>query len=150
VTAVPARRQHGGLVPPPRRLTGLPARVRVRADQLVAEGHETGLVVEEVPEATLPNGKISLVLYFHPRPTGPAALRWWQGRSWKFWTPVAAGGVLAFGGCLVAAVIVLTAAVAAAVVIAKMALGAAILIAAIAGLSSIRGGGTWSGSGTWR
>lgn len=83
-------------------------------------------------------------------PVAGVKVRWWQGRSWKFWTPVASGSVLAFGGCLVAVVVVLKAIIGAAVAVATMALGAAIVIALIAGLSSLRGGGTWSGSGTWR
>jgi hypothetical protein len=120
VTAVPAPRH--GLVPPPRRITAAQHMVERRLAQLEVEAAGLGLMLEQI-----------------------AGIRWWQGRSWKWWTPVGAGGVLAFGGCLVAAVSVLKALIAALVLIATLMLGAAIVIALIAGLGSA-GGKTFSGT----
>lgn len=140
MTAVPARRP------------SVPARRRTGAGpgQMLAEGTDAEIraVLVKTGGTAIRGQKVGggRLRVHIALPVAGVKVRWWQGRSWKFWTPIAAGGVVAFGGCLVAVVTVLKALFAAIVVIATMALGAAILIAGIAGLSSLRGGGSFSGT----
>jgi hypothetical protein len=118
--------------------------VERRLAQLEVEAAGLGLMLEQIAQDRLDDGRVRVDVHFVRPPAGPG-IRWWQGRSWKWWTPVGAGGVLAFGGCLVAAVSVLKALIAALVLIATLMLGAAIVIALIAGLGSA-GGKTFSGT----
>lgn len=148
MTAVPARQV--AHLPAPRRLTASVAVVQRRLDELEAEAARGGLLMEQIASEQLSGGRVRVDVHFVLPPAVPI-VRWWQGRSWKFWTPVAAGGVLAFGGCLVAAVIVLMALIGAVKAIATMALGALVLVGFFALVGSVKGGGgTWTGSGTWR
>lgn len=95
----------------------------------------------------LPDGRLRVQIVL---PAAGPGVRWWQGRSWKFWTPIAAGGLAMFAGMLWAFVLVMQALIAGVVAVLTAALGALVILGAVALLSAARVGGKWTGSGTWQ
>lgn len=140
------RRYTAADLPNPRRLTGPLPIVRARLSEIEQIAGDAGLLAEQIDQGTMPNGHVRVDVHFVRAPAPP---RWWVGRSWKFWTPVASGALAVFGASLWALVLIMQAFFAALTQIATAALGGLVILGAVALFASVRSGGTWKGSGTW-
>lgn len=131
------------------RLSGPLDQVRADAAYLVREGHRRGLVVTQT-EVESRGDQVVMDVNYYPRPPKPSrilvTLRSW---GWKPWTAIGVGALIAFGMAMWAVVVIVKAVLATVVLIATAALGAIVLLGFLALVAAAKGGGTWSGSGTW-
>lgn len=146
---VPRRPAVPSAVPAGRRLSGPPAAVGQRVAQLRTEAAAAGGAIEAIPRGTRPDGTVTVDVHLiYP---APEKARWWRRRTWKFWAGLGAGVAASLAGCAWAVVVALTAMAHAAEAAFPSALGLLVVLGGIFLILSAKGGGgTWTGSGTWK